>query len=263
MPELPEVYNLAERLNDKVSNKKIKNFVVLSPKNIKNVTKPKIEKSLTGQKIKRVYSYAKYLIFETEKYNIVTHQRMEGKYLLDVEPSKHDIFKMEFNGFEISMQDFRKFSTVDLYNKGDDLPFYEKIGPEPWDVDVDDIYERIKNKIIPIKSTLLDQKYMSGLGNIYVDEVLFASKISPTRKTNEISKKELKTIIENSISILNKAKRLGGSSIKTYSALEKPGKYQKHLKVHTKEGHLCPGGDKVKKIKVNGRGTYYCERYQK
>ena len=122
----------------------------------------------------------------------------------------------------------------------------------------------LKSKL-PIKELLLDQSIIAGLGNIYVNEVLFASKINPLKKGEDISLKECQSIIDNSISILNKAIEYGGTTIKSYtSSLGVTGHYQDYLKVHKREGLPCEVcNNPIINIKVGGRSTYYCPKCQK
>ena len=125
------------------------------------------------------------------------------------------------------------------------------------------IYNSIHKKNKPIKTLLLDQSIINGLGNIYVDEVLFASSINPEKLGKDISLEECERIRVNSRDIIKLATELGGSTIRSYtSSLGVTGHYQDHLKVHTKD--ICPNcNNKIVKIRVGGRGTYYCPKCQK
>jgi len=140
-----------------------------------------------------------------------------------------------------------------------------KVGLEPMDPEINVAY--LKNKFErsqkPIKTTMLDQTVMAGLGNIYVDEVLFLSKIHPNSKTNALSDQQIANIIGNSRAVLQKAIELGGTTIRSFvSSHEVSGRFQNALLVHTKE--ICPVCQgKITKIRVGGRGTYVCENCQK
>jgi formamidopyrimidine-DNA glycosylase len=139
------------------------------------------------------------------------------------------------------------------------------MGPEPSKINFEIFKEKILKRKTTIKTVLLDQTTMAGLGNIYVDEVLFASKINPTRGAFSMTNQDLKNILKYSISIMDKSTTLGGSSISSYTSLNKQeGQYQNFLKVHTKKNSPCPNcKTTILKIKVNGRGTYYCSDCQK
>ena len=118
---------------------------------------------------------------------------------------------------------------------------------------------------MPIKTLLLDQTIISGLGNIYANEVLFASKINPHRKGKDITLKECSDIVTSSNEIIKEAIELGGTTIKSYtSSLGVTGRFQQRLKVHKKEGEPCKVcGEKIKKEFINGRSSYYCLNCQK
>ena len=178
----------------------------------------------------------------------------------------HIVFKLN-SGTYMSYHDTRKFGrmkvlkTEDVYSSKE----IKKLGIEPDNDSLtkEYIYKSIHNKNKPIKTLLLDQSIINGLGNIYVDEVLFASSINPNRSGSSITLDECDKIRISSKAIIEKATELGGSTIRSYtSSLGVTGHYQDYLKVHTKE--ICPNcKNKIKKIRVGGRGTYFCENCQK
>ncbi len=136
--------------------------------------------------------------------------------------------------------------------------------PEPKDLNIHKFYETLQKKRIEIKAVLLDQHIISGLGNIYVDETLFLSKIHPTRLANTISLDEAKLIIDSAIKVLDKATKLGGTTIRSYtSSLGVHGRFQNELNVHMRKDLPCPiCQTKIIKMKVKGRGTYVCPNCQ-
>ena len=142
-----------------------------------------------------------------------------------------------------------------------------ELGLEPWDKELNTNYlkEKYKNKKLPIKTILLDQGIITGIGNIYADEILFLSNVNPLKKCCELSDKELEQIIKNTQEILNKAIIDGGTTIRTYESSEGVhGNFQDNLLVHNRENEKCSiCGSNIIKIKVNGRGTYYCPKCQK
>jgi formamidopyrimidine-DNA glycosylase len=165
--------------------------------------------------------------------------------------------------------DVRKFGKMLLIKKED----INKIGPikdiglEPWDnrLNVSYLKDKYKNKRLPIKSVILDQSIIAGIGNIYADEILYASGISPLKKAMNLNDKELDNIIINTRIILEKAIKMGGSTIHSYASVDGvTGLFQTELKVHTKAGFKCiKCGSIIEKIVVGGRGTYYCPNCQK
>ena len=165
--------------------------------------------------------------------------------------------------------DTRKFGKMYLIRKDD----IDKIGPlvelglEPWDDNLTCQYllDKYKKKKLPIKSVLLDQGIIVGIGNIYVDEILFLSKINPLKKCNLITKEEANNIIKYTKEVLEAAIKKGGSTIRTYSSVDGVhGLFQNELLVHGKDNDNCPEcGGKISKIRVGGRGTYFCPNCQR
>lgn len=229
--------------------------------------------NLIGLEFIDILRIGKYLIFDLDKYYLISHLRMEGKYYIknhDEEINKHEhiIFTFEDN-IDLRYHDTRKFGRMCLINK-DQLYEYngiKKQGIEPISNDLNSSYlmDKFKNKNTAIKTLLLDQTIISGLGNIYADEVLFKSKINPNKKGNEITEKECINIINASKEIINNAILNGGTTIRSYtSSLGVIGKYQNYLMVHQRENQLCKiCNSTIIKTKINGRGTYYCPKCQK
>lgn len=270
MPELPEVETVKNSLKELVLNKKIKDVLVFYDKIIKNVTKEEFIEKIKNQKITNIDRIGKHLIFVLDDYYLISHLRMEGKYYTSNESNfnKHEHIVFCFNDFNLRYQDTRKFGTMYLYDKLVDI-YKEKplnnVGLEPFDdkMTVQYLKNSFKNSIRPIKSSLLDQSVIAGLGNIYVDEVLFMSKIDPQRKTCSINDVEYANIISSSKIVLNKAIKLGGTTIKSFTVNHDiSGRFQNELLVHTKK--VCPVCNKdILKIRVGGRGTYFCSTCQK
>lgn len=269
MPELPEVEVVRQSLKKIVLNKKIVK-IELFHKNILNDDFQEFQKAVIGYHFIDILRYGKYLVFVLNNdYVLISHLRMEGKYrLLNKEPySKHEhlIYTFE-NGETLRYDDTRKFGRIEIRTKDNYLNTkpLNQLGPEPKNLELDSFHKRLSKTNRPIKISLLDQTIIAGLGNIYVDEVLFLSKILPTRVSSEVTYEEAKTIIDKAIIILDKATKLGGTTIHSFSATDIDGRFQNELLVHTKKDQPCPVcGNKIIKIKVGGRGTYLCENCQK
>ena len=194
---------------------------------------------------------------------------MEGKYFIDGDISKHDHVIFHFDEGILKYNDTRKFGRMYLVKKEDAYntkPLCE-LGLEPWNINLNINYlkEKYKNRNLPIKTVLLDQSIITGIGNIYADEILFESRINPLKKAKELKDKDLNSIIKYTKKILEEAIKLGGTTIKSYeSSRGVHGKFQQNLKVHNHEGDNCKRcKGKILKIKVNGRGTYYCPNCQR
>ena len=271
MPEIAEVETVRRTLLNKILNKKIKKIDVLY-KNI--ISSKSLDINLLVneifQDIKRV---GKWLIFETENYALLSHLRMEGKFFLKnkqekVEKHEHVIFTF-VDDSDLRYHDTRKFGRMILCLK-EDAYFLEEIkkqGYEPLDKNLtkEYLYEKIKSSNIAIKTLLLDQTIISGLGNIYANEVLFKAKINPLKKGSELSLTDAQNIIDAANKIIPKAIELGGTTIKSYtSSLGVTGRFHQELKVHKRKDEKCLiCGNSIKVLKVNGRSTYYCDNCQK
>lgn len=272
MPEIAEVRVVANTLKRQILNKKITSVKVLYPNIIMGDISIFID-TLCGKTIEDVRTCGKWIIFDLDEYSLLSHLRMEGKYFYEssnneVEKHTHVIISFD-NGMDLRYNDVRKFGKMLLVKSSDLTKCKEltKLGLEPDDDKLSTAYVlgKLKNKKKPIKTLLLDQSIINGLGNIYANEVLFASKINPLKKGCEITEDEARKIIKNSKKIISKSFELGGCTIRSYtSSLGVIGHYQDELKVHGKENEKCPlCGNRIKKIKIDGRSTYYCEFCQK
>ena len=271
MPEIAEVETVRNVLKKKILNKRIKEVKILYPKMIESNIDD-FKKILKGRCFIDILRKGKWLIFVLDEYYLISHLRMEGKYFIknsneDVNKHEHVIFTFVDNT-DLRYHDTRKFGRMRLLKK-DELEScveIQKQGIEPIDNKLTTSYllDKFKNKRLPIKTVLLDQTIISGLGNIYADEVLFQSKINPLKEARLINEDEANNIITSSKEIIEKAINEGGTTIRSYtSSLGVKGNYQNFLKVHKKEGKPClVCNTKIERIKVNGRSTYFCPKCQ-
>ena len=272
MPELAEVETVRNVLKKRILNKRIDKVKVLYEKMFDSDLK-EFKEILIGNEFKDILRVGKWLIFELNNHYLLSHLRMEGKYFIknsDEEVQKHEHVIISFtDGSDLRYHDTRKFGRMKLVKKEDlwNTEEIKKQGKEPMDDTLDSTYllDKFKGKRLPIKSVLLDQEIISGLGNIYADEVLYAAKIHPLKEARNLTIDECEKIVKESKRIILKAIEEGGTTIKSYtSSLGVIGNYQNFLKIHTKEGRVCElCHDKIKKIKVGGRSTYYCSNCQK
>ncbi len=273
MPELPEVETVKEALKRKILNKKIMNVKIHYSKIIEYPTNDEFIKNLIGETINDIKRRGKWLMFELNNYYLLSHLRMEGKY--NYKSSSDELGKHEHVEFifdddtSLRYQDTRKFGRMYLYKKEEaesKAPLNE-LGLEPWDDRLNSKYlkEIYKNKKKEIKSVLLDQSIITGIGNIYADEILFLSKVNPYKKACELKEKELNSIIENTKKVLEAAIKEGGTTIKSYTSEEGVhGRFQQSLYVHQRKDEECKiCGTKITKVVIGGRGTYYCKKCQK
>ena len=265
MPELPEVETVKRTLEHYLVGKRIEQVTVYYPKIIANQTKREFEKKLEGEVIESFSRRGKWLIFH------LTHLRMEGKYFMQSSSEEkncheHVVFSLS-DGTELRYQDTRKFGRMYLFDKGlylDELPLRD-VGYEPWSESLTESYlkAKFKGKRIPIKTTLLDQSIIAGIGNIYADEILFKAHIHPLKMTCQLTKKDCTKIIEATRIILEEAISMGGTTIRSYES-EKGvhGRFQQQLLVHNQTVcQVC--SYPITRIVVGGRSTYFCGHCQK
>ncbi|MBQ8681505.1 MAG: DNA-formamidopyrimidine glycosylase [Bacilli bacterium] len=273
MPELPEVETVKETLKLKLIGKKITAVDIYHDNIIEYPTVNEFKKQIINQTINDMSRYGKWLIFELDDYYLLSHLRMEGKYFFRTfheERNKHEhvIFTLD-KEIQLRYMDTRKFGKMHLIIKEE----INKKGPligmglEPWDKDLTKEYLKLKysKKRIPIKTTLLDQSIIVGIGNIYADEILFLSNINPLTPSKDLTDKDLDNIIKHTKEVLEKAIKKGGTTIRSYTSVDGVhGLFQQELYVHNQEGNHCKQcGTTIIKTKVGGRGTYYCPKCQK
>ena len=289
MPELPEVEVVKRSLESKIQNKIIKKVKINDIKlryklNIKKISQ------LNNLKIEKIERRSKYLLFHFDKPIIMlVHLGMTGKFFFINENKRKFKTSFYYNLNETKDQkydrvifflkkrqkfiynDLRKFGFIKLLskNKIDKNLHLISLGPEPlskyynFNYFKNYIYQRKKS----VKDLLMDQKFVSGLGNIYVNEILFFSKVKPTRKIKSLKDDEIKKIIKNTKKILSKSIKLGGASIKDFSSLNgKKGSFQQHFRAYAREGEKCSNIDCKKKIIrkfISNRSSFYCLSCQK
>ncbi len=268
MPEIAEVETVRRVLSKSVVNKKIISTEIKYEKMIENDVKF-FSSILCGNQIKSIDRKGKYLIFNLNNYVLISHLRMEGKFYYKkniVDLSKHEHVRINFvDGTNLVYHDTRKFGKMKIISYNELEAYFQKLGFEPKDLKEVYLYEKLSKSNKNIKTLLLDQSIIAGLGNIYANEVLFKAKINPFKKGNELSKSDILNIIISSQTIVDKAIKEGGCTIKSYtSSLGVNGNYQNFLCVHMKENEKCKEcGTLIKKMKIDGRSSYFCPKCQK
>ncbi len=276
MPELPEVETVRQTLQKQIIGKKITDIKIYYDRILENISATEFKKSLIGQTFKKMDRYGKYLFFILDTYTLIVHLRMEGKFFLkkiDDELNKHEhiVFILD-DQISFRYHDTRKFGrmvVLKTIKKAEIMkyPALAKLGKEANDTHFtkEELYDKLKKKKEFIKGALLDQSIICGLGNIYVDEVCFMSKINPSTMANRLNLDDVGHLLDSSITVLAKAIKAGGTTIRSYtSSLGVTGLFQLELLVHDKENKPCPiCGTIIKKEFVCGRGTYFCPKCQK
>ncbi len=268
MPELAEVEVVRQTLESCLVGQTIEGIDCFYAPILENQVDD-FKCNVIGHRIEKIHRYAKYLLFGLDNGWIVCHLRMEGKlyYLSEpmIDKHTHVVFHLS-SGNDLVYKDVRKFGRM-IFKKDNELfqtaPLLH-VGVEAncscYDLAV--IYNKIHRKKIPIKTILLDQRIISGLGNIYADEVLYQAHLSPLRPGNTLQKEDVAMLMQVSKQILDQAIAYKGTTIRSYaSSLGVYGSYQQFLKVHTKtECPMCHAP--LEKIKIGGRTSYYCSRCQ-
>jgi len=287
MPELPEVEIVRQSLNKKIKQKKVKKVIVRN-RNLRFKIPLNFTSFLKDKKIIKVQRFSKYLILclsnnsycllhlgmsgtihlvNKDKKNFITNTSFYSSPRL---PLKHNHVEIIFKDLKIIYNDPRRFGFFQIIKDGYLLKKrFDHLGPEPFDPKFDQkyVYFFLKNKEKNIKSFLLDQSFVSGIGNIYANEILFLSRINPTKKARLLNKKDCKKIVIYSKKVLFNAIAKGGSSIRDFKNISgAKGNFQNDFKVYQRDGLNCKRfkciGIIKKKI-ISKRSTFFCNTCQK
>ena len=282
MPELPEIEIVKRSLFKKINKAKIVNMKIYN-KNLRYKITHRLSKQLINEKILKISRRSKYLIFHFKKKLLLVHLGMSGKFLiirnkdkrmfktsfyynLDILPKHNHIYFILDNGLVLIYNDVRRFGFFKLFEnrKLKEITYLKKLGPEPFSVlfSVQYVQKFIKNRKRNIKNLLMDQTFLSGLGNIYVNEALFLSKINPLRQCRNLERKSIRNLIYNIRKLLKVAIDEGGSSIKDFkNTYGKSGNFQQFFNVYGQENKNCSRiscKGKIKKISISNRSSFYC-----
>ncbi len=277
MPELPEVEIVCKGLIPAMMSRKIVK-IVQNRKNLRIDFPEDFSNRVKGSKVINVRRRAKYVLIELDNNQIIViHLGMSGVLKVipcddEYKPVKHDhMIIILDDGGKVVLNDPRRFGLVMLLNN-EELEVHKSfssMGPEPFSNEFNSayLYESLQKRQGVIKSALLDQSLVAGLGNIYVCEVLYQCGISPKRISNKVTIDECNLLVISIRDILNKAIKAGGSSLKDYRHTDGDlGYFQHQFAVYGKEGEKCPECDcnfSIKKINQSGRSSFYCSKRQK
>jgi formamidopyrimidine-DNA glycosylase len=263
MPELPEV----ECVKNSLARLKGMNFstVTVNTHRLREMVQSDLGKRLQGRTIVDVLRKGKYLVFVLDQGYIVTHLGMTGKLLINPDAAKHDhiIFELE-NETRLVYNDARKFGFVLHEHDLNENKYLRNVGVEPLgDAFTADVFYNLSRRTTrPIKAFLLDQKFVTGIGNIYACELLYQLKIRPDLPTREISFSQCLMLVPAIKQMLLRSIELGGSSISDYvDADNKKGGFQSTFQVYDRE--VDPLGNPVVVSTISGRSTYYVPAVQR
>jgi len=265
MPELPEVETVVRQLRQRILNKKVDLVEVFEPSVVDDQLQH--EKPFSFKGVKR-RGKSIIMSLDSGKY-ILTHLRMTGHFHYVPKKSTETLHKNYLAAvFHFKKGDFmthnsiRKFGSMSLVNKEDLAKLESSLGPEPLGLSSEDFMQQLKqfpNSVI--KSKLLDQKCIAGIGNIYAQEALYHSGINPTKKINQITNKKLSELNDELQRILLLSIKNNGSTVSNYSSITGKGNFQNFLAVYNQE--TCPKNHSLRKINIGGRGTYFCQSCQR
>jgi len=286
MPELPEVEIVKQSLDKKIKFKKIKRVIVRN-RNLRFKIAKNFEVFFKDKNIEKISRFSKYIILHFSDHSFcIIHLGMSGTihlvkkykknkftnlsfYQSPILSNKHNHIEIQFKNFSIIYNDPRRFGFFELIkNKKKLFKRFSNFGPEPFSklFNLNYVRHYLKDKKKDIKSFLLDQKFVSGIGNIYASEILFLCKINPKKKAQNLNQGDYKKIIYFSKLVLKKAIKFGGSSIRDFKNISgKNGLFQNEFKVYQRENlkclkYNCRG--KIKKKIISKRSTFFCNKCQ-
>ena len=272
MPELPEVETIVKELRTEISGEIISNVEILRKNPIIQGNLNKFKLELKGKKILDITRRAKYLIFHLKpKSFLIAHLRMTGKFIVSdyiTETTKYTrvLFKLKSNRILI-FEDIRCFGTLEIQKKLDNSNSLIKLGIEPLSKEMEPRFflKKLSKSKREIKSILLDQKIIAGLGNIYASEILFRSCIHPKSQVSNLQKNDWKNIVKFTQTILEEAVKNNGTTISDFRRVDdKTGEFQQFLKVYGKTNQPCPKcGIPIQRIVQQQRSTFFCLECQK
>lgn len=270
MPELPEVETIARNLRlgaqgqPAIVGHQVLDARLLWARTLAEPRPDEFRKRLTGQVFKNVTRRGKFLVLSLSRDWLLFHLRMSGDLLVksgDSAPEVHDRLILELDGsLQLVFNDARKFGRVWLVSDIDNV--LGELGPEPFDekFSANDLYSRLQKTHRQLKPLLLDQTFMAGMGNIYVDEALNLAGLHPLTSANSLTKYQAKVLLSSIRRVLKDGIARNGASI---DWVYRGGDFQNYFRVYQRTGEPCPRcGTPIARIIVGQRGTHYCPHCQ-
>ena len=273
MPELPEVETIRRSLLF-LEGETICEVEVHRPKSIRGLSAEEFARKLEGRKLLELARRGKYLLWHFEGHlTMVIHLRMTGQllwYLKDHPPDKHTAACWRFHNLkgQLRLVDMRTFATIDLVPTGSygSISGLYNLGPEilSQEFSCSTIYEKLQKRRSSVKSALLDQRLLAGVGNIYADEALFRAKLNPLTPANQLTEADCQKLIAHLRAVLEDAIANHGTTFRNYvDGRGESGGFQNKLSVYGRKGEECPScGTPIQRIVVVGRGSFFCPSCQ-
>jgi formamidopyrimidine-DNA glycosylase len=272
MPELPEVETVRARLEPVLTGRRFERVEIHDPRLVRPYEPAEVAAQLEGERVAAVERRGKYLIFRFESGRVLLiHLRMTGSLRhtsgdLAEDPHRRAVVRLD-NGSDVAYRDVRRFGTWLLLEPGELEPYLgTRVGEEPLDAlfTVARLGERLARRRAPIKSALLDQRTLAGMGNIYVDEALWRAKVHPLRAAESLDRNELRRLHKAVRAALEAGIARQGSTLRDYALPDGgSGSMQHEFKVYGRDGEPCDRcGTPISKTRVAGRGTWFCSSCQ-
>jgi formamidopyrimidine-DNA glycosylase len=270
MPELPEVETTRRGIEPHLRGQKIVDLIVRQPR-LRWTVSNNIRNELTGQIIQALERRAKYLLLITPRGTLIIHLGMSGSLRIlnaDVTPQAHDHADIVLLGRKVlRFRDPRRFGAL-LWHKGDPLthPLLRHLGPEPLHEHFQGgyLYKRSRGRKIAVKAFIMDNRIVSGVGNIYANEALFQARIDPRRTAGRIALARYQRLASSIKQVLTQSISLGGTTLRDFVREDgQPGYFAQKLMIYGKKSEPCPiCGYPIKSIKLSQRMSYFCPRCQ-
>jgi formamidopyrimidine-DNA glycosylase len=290
MPELPEVEVTRRRIEPLLVGRRIQRVRTTRASYLFLTPPERLRRGLTGRAVRELARRGKYLVAELDDgARLVIHLGMTGQLfaagatslrLLSAarraslapeeqarfRPDAHTHLRIDFcdGGAEVFLRDVRKFGKVLLLRDGERHPRLERLGVDALSVSGALLFDATRGRAVAIKSALLDQALLAGVGNIYADEALFLAGVRPARRAGRVSRRECDAIAEALLRVLRRSIETGGSSISDYVTPDgSDGEYQSERRVYARAGEPCDTcATPVRRSVIGQRGTHYCPRCQ-
>jgi len=268
MPELPEVEVVRSRIEHWLVGRRITRVITTAPSYFFVTSPAVLRKKLTGRRIDSLERRGKYLVAGLDDGSrLLLHLGMTGQLLVNgALPDRHTHLRLTFDDGEpeVLMRDVRKFGKVILIAPGKRHARLDRLGIDALSIDGAHLHEAARSRSIPIKTLLLDQSVLAGVGNIYADEALHAARVRPMRRARKVSRSECDAIAKSLLRVLRRAIASGGTSISDYVQPDgSDGSYQHVHRVYGREGEPCRRcGGRIRRLVLGQRSAHYCPSCQ-